>query len=297
MLRDCPLLETILVVNSHTHLQRITSDYSPVSLPNLHSIELGPRELHSELVTHLRFPPTVAAGFRSLDGLDVFGDNIPSGVMASSRHVLGGIIIHTIILAIAAPHPYDGSLVRFEGLDGSLEINFWFWFEREASALFGGRGGIFSFAPRLDNVKELQITLCYLDPMLDVDRLATVMPNLTSICFFHCTWHEGDNMFGLYPSGPHQTPPFPHLKHLTVLQPGPGLIQVARGRKKHGFPLQTVVIGHGTRVYTPKQIVELREFVDDVRVEIPPDISGWSTGNRILDVWSETGIPGLVSTT
>ena len=36
--------------------------------------------------------------------------------------------------------------------------------------------------------------------------------------------------------------------------------------------------------------------MDDVRVEIPLDISDWSIRNRVPDAWSETGISGLVST-
>lgn len=50
-------------------------------------------------------------------------------------------------------------------------------------------------------------------------------------------------------------------------------------------------------MYIPEQIEELRGFVDDVRVELPPGISEWSVGNRILHMWSEVHLPGLVSPT
>ena len=295
MLRGSPLLETILIIRYRTSLQETTLDHTPVSLPNLRSIDLGRYEVCSGLITYLRFPQTVAAGFRSLEESDVFGDSIPPMVMASSRHVLGETDTHTFIIASAAPHPYDASLIRFERANGSLEITLQLWFDGEVSAFFGDYGGIISSAPRLDNVKELQLAECYIDPILDVDRLAMAMPNLTSICFFRCR-NGDDGMFGLIcPSGRHPSPPFPHLKHLTVAQPGHGLIQVAQERKKYGVPLQTVVIEPWPRLYTPEQIRELREFVDDVRVEIPSGVSGWSTG--ILDVWPEGGTAGPVSTT
>ena len=104
-------------------------------------------------------------------------------------------------------------------------------------------------------------------------------------------------MFGLVCPSNYRTFPFPHLERLTVLEPGPGLIRAAQGRKEHGAPLQTVVIGTEHGMYTREQIIELREFVDEVWVGTPPDISEWSAGNGILDTWSETGIPGPVSAT
>ena len=274
-------------------------DLPPVSLPNLRSIELGSYEVISELITNLQFPPTVAVGFRSLGGYSVCGDNVPPAVMNSSRHVLGGMDVQTVILAVAAPRSGEHfqALIRFEGTHGSLEVTLRSWFMDEAS-IFCGRGVLFSFTLRLVNVKELQIAECYIDPTVEVGHLVAVMPNLTSICFFHCVWHEGNSAFRLiYPSDPHQSPPFPHLERLTVLGPGPGLTQVARRRKECGVPLKTVVIGPEPLPYTPEQIAELRELVDDVRVEVPPGISEWSIGNRTLDMWSEAGIPGPVSAT
>ena len=40
-------------------------------------------------------------------------------------------------------------------------------------------------------------------------------------------------------------------QRLTVLEPGPGLIRAAQGRKEHGVSLQTVVIGteHGDLIF------------------------------------------------
>jgi len=288
MVRSCPLLETILIIKNHAPPQETTPNHSPVSLPNLRSIELGVHEVRSGLITHLRFPATVAVGFRSLERRDVMGGDVPPAVTASSQHVLGRIDIRTVVLAVAAPRPagYLRSLVRFEGVGDSPEITFKLFYQRR----------IFSFAPCLDNVKELQIAECFIQPMSDFDHLATAMPNLTSICFFHCPHHEDFSMFKpTLLDGSSLL--FPHLQRLTVLEPVPGLIWMSRGRKEKGAPLKTVVIGPEPSLYTPEQIMELREFVDDVRVEIPPDVLEWSVGNRVLDTWSETGIPGPVSTT
>jgi len=63
------------------------------------------------------------------------------------------------------------------------------------------------------------------------------------------------------------------------------------------MPLKTVVIGPKPSWYTSEQIVELREFVDNMQIKIPPGISEWSVGNRILVEWSDIGIPGPVSMT
>jgi hypothetical protein len=301
MLRGCPLLETILIIHAHAPPQGTSLDHSPVPLPNLRSIELGVYEVRSGLITFLRFPPTVAVGFRSLKRSDVQGANILPEVVASSQHVLGGIDIHTVILAVAAPRiedEYLQSLVRFEGVDGSLELTFQFWFVGELSVLFWHDGVLFSFAPCLDNVKELQIAECFVS-WFDFRDIATAMPNLASICFFHCLWEGAEvcGMFGLVCPSSYRTFPFPHLERLTVLEPGPGLIRVAQRRKEHGVPLQTVVIGTEHGLYTREQLMELREFVDEVRVGTPLDISEWSAGNGILDTWSETGIPGPVGAT
>ena len=115
MLRGLFLLETVLIVHTHAPARETTLDHSPVSLPNLHSIELGVYEVRSGLLTYLRFPPSVAAGFRSLESSDVAGKNIPSVITASSQCVLGGIDIRTITLASPIPYfaMYPRSLVRF----------------------------------------------------------------------------------------------------------------------------------------------------------------------------------------
>ena len=154
-----------------------------------------------------------------------------------------------------------------------------------------------SCAPCLVNVKELQIAGCYIYSMIDIGPIATAMPNLTFIYFFHCVYDEGFGMFifALHDHDP--WPPFPHLEHLTFLESGPGLIEVCRRMKKCGIPLKMVVIGPESSRYTPEQIAELGEFVEDVRVEVPAGISKWSVGNRILDTWSGVGIPGPVCAT
>lgn len=299
-LRGSPLLETILIIHTGAPPQETTLDHSPISLLNLRTIELGVYEIHSRLITHLRFPPMVAVGFRSLEGSDISGSNIPSDVMASSRHVLGAIDICTVILAVAAPRLGGDlqSLVRFEGADGSLEITFQLWCMGEVSTLFGDDGVLFSLTPHLNDVRELQIAECYIPSVLNVDHLSAAMPNLASIQFFHCEYDEGSTMFRLVSgSGSNPWPPFPHLKRLTVLEPGPGLIEACQERKQRGLPLHAVIIGPEPGLYTPEQIAELRECVNNVRVEIPLGISEWSVGNRVLDTWSGISIPGLVSTT
>lgn len=43
--------------------------------------------------------------------------------------------------------------------------------------------------------------------------------------------------------------------------------------------------------------MELREVVDEVRVEIQPEISEWSSGSMVPDTWSETRISGLTGIT
>ena len=294
MLCGSPLLETVLIANPRAPLRDIPIDHAPASLPNLRSIELGMHEVCSGLVPYLRFPPTAAVGFRSLKSSDVSGYEIPPKIMASSRYVLGGMDICTVILALAATSQY---LVRFEGVEGSLEITFQHTYSWEVSTVFDSDGVLFSFSPRLNGVRELQFAGYYIS-CLDVGRLAVAMPNLASIYFFHCECDEEDSIFGIVSgSSDHQSPPFPHLKRLTVLEPGPGLIEVCRERKKWGVPFQTVVIGSKPCPYTPEQIAELGEFVGDVRVETPPGISEWSVGNRIFDMWSGLYFPRLVSST
>ena len=61
--------------------------------------------------------------------------------------------------------------------------------------------------------------------------------------------------------------------------------------------LQAVIIGPESSIYTPEQIVELGEFVNDARVETPPGVSEWSVGNGILDKWSGLYLPLPISPT
>ena len=159
-------------------------------------------------------------------------------------------------------------------------------------------GVLFSFAPHLDNVKEPKIAECPIYSISDLDHIATTMPNLNPISLSRCAFDiASDNAFEfMSPRDPGSSLPFPHLKRLTVLEPGPGLISLDRRRKEYGVPLETVIIGSEPRLYTPEQIMELGVFVDDVRVEIPLDMPEWSVWNRILDTWLEIGIPGPVST-
>ena len=49
--------------------------------------------------------------------------------------------------------------------------------------------------------------------------------------------------------------------------------------------------------HTPEHIMELREVVDEVRVEIQPEISEWSSRSMVPDTWLETRISGPTGTT
>ena len=298
VLRGSPLLETVLIIHPRTPPREIPLNSSPVRLPSLRSIELGVHEVCSGLITYLRFPRTVAVGFRSLETSDVIGNNVPPAAMASSQRVLGRIDIHTVILAVAASDSegHLRSLVRFEGVDCSLEMTFQHWDTEAASTLFGSDGVLSSFASRLGGVTELQIAGCYIPSLLGVGRVATTMPSLTSIYFFHCDRDKRGTIFGLVSGSAYRPwPPFLRLERLTVLEPGPGLIELCRWRKSRRVPLRAVSIGPEPSPYTPEQIAELRKFVDEVRVEIPRGISERSVGNKILDTWSGIGIPGPVS--
>jgi len=133
---------------------------------------------------------------------------------------------------------YVGSLVRFEGVDGSLKMTSQSRNMEEVPTLFGEHSALFSFAPHLNGVRELQLAGCFISSWLDVDHLAMAMPNLASISLFHCDHNKRDMAFRLVSgSGRGPRPPFPRLEHLTVLEPGIGLMEVCRERKKRGSPL------------------------------------------------------------
>ena len=309
MLRGCPLLETLLITGSGVR-RNSTCDHSPVSLPHLRGIEFGAYEVGSGLTTHLRFPPNVTAGFRALPLSDVCGD-IPLEIVAAIQHVLKRVDIHSITLAVPL-HPQGDVelLVRFEGLQGSLEVtihgantNAQLW-----DACFGTGGVLFSHSPRIENVRELHIACCFFEDDRGMDHINTAMPNLVSISFFYC---EGLHLFRLLtPTNP-SSPPFPHLKRVMFLGPESGLRGMVKMRRDHGVPLKILVVGrpprgieHNLEGYTLLEEYEhdrlddytaLEGFVEDLRVECPTEILEWGTGNEILNVWSTVGIPGPVS--
>ena len=86
------------------------------------------------------------------------------------------------------------SLVHFEGAGGFLETTFTCQRFEEATILLADDGVLFSFAPRLDNVKELQITVCPIHTTSDLDHLAAAaMPNLDPISPSRCAYDNTSN--------------------------------------------------------------------------------------------------------
>ena len=294
-LRGCPRLETLFISDSDVNRHPIR-DYSPVALPHLRSIELGADEVRSGLVTHLRFPSNIAAGFRLVSMTDVL-DDIPLAVVASMQHVLGRIDIHCITLAVPPLHGLDFDLlIRFEGLQASLEITTYVTtYEDLQDVLFGPRGALFSHSPRIENVRELHIIGC---PFVDgqvLDHINTSMPNLVSISFFNC---EDPWVFVLPPKTDPSSPPFLRLECIMVLGTVSGLMEMVKARRDCGVPLKTLVIGQGDGYFQCGQLEDhaaLAEFVDELRIECPTEILEWGGGNEILNLWSTVGIPGLVS--
>ena len=119
VLRGCPLLETLLLVDSGSYLNP-THDPSPVSLPNLRYMELGSPEVHCGLTVCLRFPRNAAVGFRGLPMDDVCEEISPE-VMAAMLHVLGRVDIRRITFVTPKFRTRKGEvalLIRFEGLRG-----------------------------------------------------------------------------------------------------------------------------------------------------------------------------------
>ena len=307
MLRGFPLLETLFIIHTGVR-QKPTYNCSPVSLPHLRSIELGLYEVHSELITHLQLPPNVAAGFRMLFSTDVSGDSSPEFVTAA-QHVLRRINIRCITLAVPLRSRGGGELlVRFEGLQGSLEMTIFGANAGLWDVFFGPRGVLFSHSPRIENVMELHIIGCSFEGDFVMDHLSASIPNVVSISFFHC---DGHHVFGLLtPTNP-LSPPFPHLERVMVLGSESELIGMAKTRRDHGVPLKTLVVGRLPEGFGDdsedsawleesdcdylEDYTALEEFVYDLRIGCPTEILEWGTGNEILSVWSTIGVPGPVS--
>jgi hypothetical protein len=311
LLCGCPLLETLFIVYSGVRPQDLTHSHFPVSLPNLHAIELGPDEVHSGFMVYLQFPQNAAVGFRELPVTDVCG-GIPSTVMATVQHVLGKIVIRRITLAIPQHLRGNNFFIRFEGLQGSLEITA--GPIGTYTSLFGSGGVLFSHSFGIEKTRELHIIGFGFHDWEWFDHgegwfyVSAAMPNLVSISFFRC---KGPHMFG--PLTPTNTlsPPFPYLEHVMVLGPGPGVRGMAKARKDYGVPLKTLVVGRRPKGFVGdledyagvgkvrndylEDYAGVGEFVDDLRVGCPTEIVEWGIGNEILNIWSTIGVPGPVS--
>ena len=309
VLRGCPRLKTLLIVNSGAGPLDPTRDHPPVSLPNLRSLELGSPEVH--LTAYLQFPPNVAVGFRKLGSDSVFGCVSPI-VMAAMQRVLGRINIHRITLARHIPLGGDmTNLIRFEGQRASLEITT--KASHSNATLLTPGGVLFSRSLGIENTKELQIIGYYFHNRLVNNQgwfhINSFMPNLVSISFFRCK--ERDMFVPLTPTD-HSSPPFPHLNHVMVLGEGPGLREMVKARRDYGVPLKTLMVGQRPRgsendhlepyaareEYVgdhPEDWAGVVEFVGDLRVGCPTEIVQWGDGNEIMNFWSTVGVPGPVS--
>ena len=64
-------------------------------------MEVGLREVFSELITHIDLPKKITVGFRTMRPSDLSGNRILTTVMASLQHVLRRIDVDCVTLAIA----------------------------------------------------------------------------------------------------------------------------------------------------------------------------------------------------
>ena len=310
VLCGCPLLETLLLVDSGSYLNP-THDTSPVSLPNLRSIELGSFEVRCGLTVCLRFPRNAAVGFRGLTTVDVC-QGISPIVMAAMLHVLGKFNIRRITFLTPKFRSHQRKvalLIRFEGLRGSLEITANFNRRSPESYL----NVLLSPSLPIESTRELHMICWFFDsPERSPDdrawsRINATMPNLVSISFSRCM---GPYVFGpLTPTDP-SSPPFPHLERVMVLGDGKGLREMAKARKDYGVPLKTVVVGRkprglahsirdgfaGSETYMgdhPEDCAGVGEFVDDLCVGCPTEAVEWGAGNEIMNVYSSVGAPAV----
>ena len=161
MLRRCSQLETVLI-NILSCPPPAPHTYTPVALPKLRSLELGCGEVYASLVVFLRFPSTIAVGFRGLS-IELF--DLPCDWPHKSIHcVLGTIRTENITLAHIQNRVLENKkkgqtcLIRFEAPKGSLEI-----------LVVGGCSQdpfhpdclLLPHTSQLDNVKTLDIMDCW----------------------------------------------------------------------------------------------------------------------------------------
>jgi hypothetical protein len=295
MLRGCPQLETIVLnfIEQNEEDYDIFSDGWPtVTLPKLLAIDLGSEEVSGRLVMYLQFPPTVDVGFR-MENLYDFEHDWDSDIFCSVESVLSRIHIQSITLA-ASTSPDDGNheviLTRFEGLQGSLEIctstSGYDWdiiFDPHEDLLFGRFNGNF----------EVVRTLNILDCSEAVPFLAERLPNVTSINFLN--YSGGEDAYGtLFPTNP-LSPPYTKLECVTGVSSDPGLVGMAKARKECGVPLKTVELLVDKLGDVPEELVELSQYVEQVKFTSQTRNLGWGTNNAILEAWEGTGHRAPVS--
>ena len=106
------------------------------------------------------------------------------------------------------------------------------------------------------------------------------MPNIVSITFFHC---KGPHIFGLLTPADPSSPPFPHLERVMILGPALELREMTMARRDWGVPLKTLVVGRGPRELKNDHLEDqfaLGEFVNDLRIGCPTEISEWGDWER-----------------
>ena len=305
MLRGCPLLETFLL-DHHDPLSSDGGGHPSVCLPRLRSIEVGVFEANLGLVPYLDFPRNVAVGLRRI-GFSDLRSVISNPVVTTTQHVLGKIDIHSITLAAPITRDFGvftDILVRFEGLQGSLEMTAKGprnrYTEQYAAwdISFGPDGVLFSHPHNIRNVTELHVIGHRFrdDQAGSLHHVSTVIPNVVSISFFHC---DVVCLRELLAPTSLSTPLFPHLERVMVLGHEPGLEEIVRGRKDLGVPLKTLVVGRGPEDFEYDHLEDyttLEGLVDDLRVGCPTEILEWGTGNEIRNFWPTIEDP-LVSLT
>ena len=289
MLRECPLLETLLLSNSGL-LPEDPSGYSSVCLPRLRSIELGEDEVHSGLVTSLQFSRDIAAGFRTIANKRIYKDDLPA-LITPIQHILGRIDSRSITLAASPDHSRPEILIRFEGSGGSLEITTEETYSVQPHVLLALERMLCFPLPGIENVTELHIVGCSLDRSETFRRVNAAMQNLVCISFFHC---DETQVYRLLTRTHDSLPPFPHLERIMVFGHESKMEHMARRRKQLGVPVKTLVLGGWCRGfwYTPlKDYTVLRGLVGHLWAECPTEILGWGTRNDILQIWSSTTVP------
>ena len=295
MLRRFPLLETLLL-NYEEDVHHAPAHCDSVRLPHLRSIEVGPWEVHSGLITNLDFPPDVAVGFQSIYQGDLL-DPVPDMLLDSMRHVLKRVKIRSITLA---EYHWDAYfLIRYEGLRGYLEItaslNMYLHPKDSMDYLFGARGLLLSSSPHIEDVTEMHIVGCIFKTHRGLEHVKETMQNVDAISFFRC---EGAHPFVLLTSENTSSPPFPRLERVMVLGDELGLEEMAKNRRDLGVPLKTLILGRDQEDFKHDRLEDyatLEGLVGDLRIDCPVEIVEWGARNEIVDVWSAAGASDPVS--